>query len=308
MPPPLSVGTIASPTMLSGDYETRKSLVEMVAQSGIDHVFIADHVSFHTGMGMDGMLNAATVAAMHPTLKVCMGVYLLALRHPVPVARQLATLSQSAPGRIILGVGIGGEDRHEMEICGVDPATRGRQTNDCLEVIRGLMTGKPMSFKGEFFEFDNALIKPAVSPPIPIVVGGRADAAIRRAGLYSEGWLGIWCSPRRFIEATSQIETHARNAGRSDVNWNHGLQIWAGIDNDTSRAREILGREMQNFYQVPFKAFEKYTPCGSPQKIADSLKPFRDAGCRLFNIKPCAVTDEACIEGVAKIRELLTEY
>jgi hypothetical protein len=62
---------------------------------------------------------------------------------------------------------------------------------------------------------------------------------------------------------------------------------------------------MQAFYQMPFEAFEKYTPCGSPEKIADFLKVYRDAGCRLFNIKPCSVSDEASIEGVAKIRELL---
>ena len=305
MPQDIAVGTTASPAMLSGDFETRKSLINLVVQLQIDHVFLADHVSFHTGLGMDGLINAATISAMHPTLKVCIGVYLLALRHPVTVARQLATLSQSAPGRITLGIGVGGEDRHEMEVCGVDPATRGRQTDDCLEVIRALATGEPFSFKGDFFEIDNALIKPSVTPPMPILVGGRADAAIRRAGRYSAGWLGIWSSADRFGQVTAQVETHATDAGRTNVEWNHGLQLWAGLDDNKTRAREIISRKMQQFYQVPFTAFEKYCPYGSPEEIAAFLIPYRDKGCRLFNIKACAMTEEAEIEGVARIRELL---
>ncbi|MFT5011877.1 MAG: alkanesulfonate monooxygenase SsuD [Patiriisocius sp.] len=95
------IGTVASPGMLSGPLALRQDLISQVAESGIDHVFMADHVSFINGMGMDGMINAATIDAMHPTIKICIGVYLLALRHPVPVARQLATLAQSAPAELL---------------------------------------------------------------------------------------------------------------------------------------------------------------------------------------------------------------
>src|SRR5262245_30791762 len=118
--------------MLTGPLERRRALLERVAAAGLDHVFVADHVSFHAGFGMDGLLQAATLAATEPALDVVVGVYLLALRHPVPVARQIATLCESAPGRLVLGVGVGGEDRHEIEICGVDPKTRGRRTDESL--------------------------------------------------------------------------------------------------------------------------------------------------------------------------------
>ncbi len=304
----LQVGTIAAPAMLAGDFQDRQRLISMVSDAGIDHVFGADHVSFHTGLGMDAMVNAATIVAMHPTLKFCLGVYLLALRHPVPVARQLATLSNSAPGRIILGIGVGGEDRHEMEICGVDPKTRGRQTDDCLEVIRHLMTGEKYSFKGEFFEFSDALIKPAVSPQIPVLVGGRSDKAIQRAGRFSEGWLGLWCSPNRYQAALDEVQQYAEQFNRQDVNWQHGLQLWVGVDKDEAVAREVVAKEMQAFYQVPFEAFEKYSPYGSAEKIADFLRPYQAAGCQVFNIKACAKRDEDAIEAVGKIRALLAAH
>ena len=115
--------------MLTGPLETRRELLARVHASGLDHVFVADHISFFTGLGMDGLIQAATIAALEPNLQIHIGVYLLALRHPLPVARQIASLCESAPGRLVLGVGVGGEDRHEIEICGVDPATRGRRTN-----------------------------------------------------------------------------------------------------------------------------------------------------------------------------------
>ena len=78
-----------------------------------------------------------------PRLPVYNGVYLLPLRHPVLVARQLADIDRIAPGRLIFGVGVGGEDRREVAICGVDPATRGQRMNECLAIVRQLLTGAP---------------------------------------------------------------------------------------------------------------------------------------------------------------------
>ncbi len=104
-------------------------MVNLVADAGIDHMFFADHVSFRIGHGHDGMVISAALANLHPTLGIYLGVYLLALRHPVPVARQLANLAEMAPGRISFGIGVCGDDRHEVEVCGVDPRTRGKRTD-----------------------------------------------------------------------------------------------------------------------------------------------------------------------------------
>ncbi len=301
----IEVGTVAKPDMLSGDWQTRNRLLSEVTDSGIDQIFMADHVSFRGGGGQDAMINAATLAGMHPTIKICLGVYLLALRHPVPVARQLSSLSLSAPGRIILGVGVGGEDRHEMEVCGIDPKTRGRRTNECLEIIRGLSTGESLDFQGEFFQLEDVRIKPAVRPAIPMIVGGRSDAAIRRAGLYSEGWLGVWCSANRFAAAITEVEDIATGANRTDVNWRHGMQLWVGVNDNKDRARELVAKGMQDFYKMPFEAFEKYSPYGTAEEIAEFLMPYAENGCKLFNISPCAESASEGVAAVAKVRELL---
>lgn len=301
----LRVGPLASAAMLTGPHERRRALLGRVHAAGLDHVFMADHVSFFGGIGMDGLVQAATAAALQPDLGVQVGVYLLALRHPVPVARQIASLCESAPGRLVLGVGVGGEDRHEIEICGIDPRTRGRRTDECLRALQGLLSGEPYSHDCEFFRFEEARIRPSPDPPVPIVIGGRSAAAVRRAARYGDGWLGAWCSPQRYAEIASEIDAEAERIGRAGVPWRHGLQLWVGVDDERGRARERLARGMERLYRVPFERFEMYSPYGEPGEIADFLAPYVEAGCRSFNVMSVAASPEREIDATAEIAERL---
>ena len=298
----IRIGTLADAQMLTGPIEWRRALFARAREGGLDHVFVADHISFQTGFGMDGLVQAATAAALAPELTVYVGVYLLALRHPVPVARQIASIAESAPGRLVLGVGVGGEDRHEIEICGVDPRTRGRRTNECLVALRALLSGEPASHRCEFFAFENARIRPAPDPTVPIVIGGRSDAAVRRAARLGDGWLGVWCSPRRFREVVETVEAEGSDR---DVRWRHGLQIWVGVDDDRNEARRRLAARMEAMYRIPFERFERYSPFGRPAEIAAFLAPYAEAGCSEFNVMAMARSTEHAIDAVAEIREFL---
>ncbi|MDP6977259.1 MAG: LLM class flavin-dependent oxidoreductase [Myxococcota bacterium] len=302
-PRELQIGTLASPEILRSPQPVRLAFAREILDAGIDHVFVADHVSFHVGAGMDGLINAASLTALDPALRVCVGVYLLALRNPVTVARQLATLSETSPGQLIFGVGIGGEDRNEIAMCGIDPRTRGRRTDECLEVLNKLLLGEPVDHDGEFYRFERGWIEPRPEPRIPIVVGGRSAAAVERAGRHGDGWLGTWISPKRFEGVVEQLAPRF-SADRPPL---HGLQVWVGFDDDRERARDRLARGMEDFYKTPFAAFEKYSPYGRPEDVAAFLRPYRDAGCRLFNIMPLAASESAGIEGVAEVRRLLRE-
>ena len=114
------VGLFPTIAPLVGGEELR-TVLALAAEVGVDHLCVGDHVSFFVGAGSDGLTTATSLLVAQADLPVYVALYLLPLRHPVPVARQLATLAQLAPGRLTLGVGIGGEDPHELEICGVDP-------------------------------------------------------------------------------------------------------------------------------------------------------------------------------------------
>ena len=301
-----AVGVFPPLDVMAGGPGRLREFVAAADEAGFDHVCCGDHVSFFIGAGFDGMLAATALAAAHPTLPVYTAVYLLPLRHPVLVARQLADFASFAPGRLTFGVGVGGEDPHEVAICGVDPRTRGRRMDECLEIVRALLTGAPASYHGEFFDVDDALIVPAPSEPIPIIVGGRSDAAVRRVGRLGDGWLGIWNSPRRFAEVLKLVDEEAERAGRTDHPGRHGMQVWCGIGADHVEGRAALAPAMEAFYQIPFERFEKYSPAGAPDEIATFLAPYVDAGCTSFNLIPQAPDAQTAIDGAAEVKRLLT--
>jgi alkanesulfonate monooxygenase SsuD/methylene tetrahydromethanopterin reductase-like flavin-dependent oxidoreductase (luciferase family) len=297
------IGMFAPSVLEQGADATREFLVR-AADAGVDHVCCGDHVSFG-GMGFDGLVQAATLAMLHPTLPIYCGVYLLPLRHPVLVARQLADIAQLAPGRLILGTGIGGEDRHEVAICGVDPATRGKRMDECLAIVRKLLTGKPVTYRGAFFDVADAVIAPAPDEAVPLVVGGRSDAAIRRAGRLGDGWLGIWNSPRRFAAAVQMAADEADRVGRPDPPTRHAMQVWCGLADTRQAARACLAPAMEAFYQLPFERFERYCPYGTADDVADFLAAYAAAGCLEFNLILQAPDQDQAIAGTAAVKRLL---
>jgi alkanesulfonate monooxygenase SsuD/methylene tetrahydromethanopterin reductase-like flavin-dependent oxidoreductase (luciferase family) len=302
----IQVGMFAPIGPFASADEPHTAKLASIADSGIDHVCVNDHVSFFIGAGSDALINATSLLTYYEELPCYVALYLLPLRHPVLVARQLASIAELAQGRLTLGVGIGGEDRHELEVCGVDPKTVGRRMDESLQILRGLLDGKPVSFDGGFFSVQDALIIPAPAVPIPITVGGRSDAAVRRAGRFGDGWLAIWVSPRRFGSVVQQVAEHADQAGRDPSGFEHAINVWCGFGDNRDAARAPLAAGMQDFYQMPFEPFERYSPYGTPEDVADFLHPYIEAGCSVFNIIPCARDHETAVTAVAEVRQLLT--
>lgn len=282
--------------------EERAERLKRIADTGIDHLFTADHVSFHNGAGLDGLMTLAALSGIEPRLNLHLGVMLLALRHPMVAARQIANLAEIAPGRCSIGIGVGGEDRHEFEVCEVDPRTRGRRTDAALAIVRRLLAGETVDGDGEFFHFSQGQIRPTPPAPLPFVVGGRSDAALDRAAALGDGWLAAWCSGRRFAEGVQRVQ----DSGREPIGgWRHALQIWVGVGNSKDDALQHVAAGMEAFYQIPFAAFQKYTPAGTPQDIADFLRPYIEAGAHALNLTPCGASPEIEYETIAEVRALL---
>src|SRR5262249_8402757 len=220
------------------------------AAAGLDHVGSIDHVCFRGGEGIDGLITAAALAGIHPNIGLYVGVYQLPLRHPVLVARQLSTLAHFAPGRLTFGIGVAGEDAHEFENCGVDVHTRGRRTDESLALLRRLLTGGSVTFEGEFFQLRETRIWPPPRPPIPLIIGGRSDASMRRAGVLGDGWIGAFNSARRFSEAATIVAEHADRVGRGSVGWQHAMEVWCGFDTNVEAARDRLAGTVQRVIGV----------------------------------------------------------
>jgi alkanesulfonate monooxygenase SsuD/methylene tetrahydromethanopterin reductase-like flavin-dependent oxidoreductase (luciferase family) len=192
----------------------------------------------------------------------------------------------------------------EIDHSGVDPATRGARMDECLTVVRQLLTGAAVTFQGAFIDIEEAMISPAPAP-IPIVIGGRSDVAVRRAGRLGDGWLGVWISPRRFAAAAELAAEEAARAGRADPPARHAMQVWCGLAGSREAARGCLAPVMQAYYQLPFERFERYCPYGTAEDVAGFLAPYVAAGCAEFNLIPQSPDYGQAIAGVAAVKKLL---
>jgi alkanesulfonate monooxygenase SsuD/methylene tetrahydromethanopterin reductase-like flavin-dependent oxidoreductase (luciferase family) len=304
-PDPVRVGLRPPRQLFEDGAPALRAVVERAEAAGIDQLCVGDHITFQGGQGFDGLVQATALAALSHTVGVCTAVYLLPLRHPLPVARQVASLAQLAPGRFTFGVGVGGEDRHEVEACGVDPATRGRRTDESLTLIRRLFSGETVTTTDGFFPVNDVKILPTPDPPIPVIVGGRSSAALRRAALLSEGWLALWVTPERFGNGVAEVEATAADVGRAEVRWQHALQVWVGFGSSPKAATPGLAAAMEGLYRVPFEKFDRYSPRGTPEDVAAALAPFVDAGCRTFNLIPAGDDLIAVVDAAAEVRRLL---
>jgi probable F420-dependent oxidoreductase len=274
--------------------------------AGIDGVFSGDHITFH-GLGNDGLMNLAPIAAVTSKLLLRTSVYLLPLRHPLEVALQCAMLDQLSAGRFTLGVGVGGEDPGEFRALGLDPRARGRRADESLQLLRRLWSEDAVSFAGRHFRLEGVSLEPKPVFGVRVFVGGRSDAALLRAGRYGDGWTGLWVSVRRFKEAREKIAEAALAAGRDPAGIELGLQCWVGVGDDADVARALLGSRMEDFYRQPFEAFERYAPAGRPQEVAEFLASYIEAGARHLHLIPGEVEHGAVLEAAIAVREAIVD-
>ena len=304
--PTISVPTGAWNTRAGISPEEVLEAARKTEAAGIDGLFAGDHVTFY-GTGNDALINLAAVATVTERVQLMTSVYLLALRHPTPVALQCAMLDQLAGGRLVLGVGIGGEDPNEWWACGIDPKTRARRTDEALHIIRSLWTQEETTFEGKYFQLDKVRMqpKPFREEGIPISIGGRSDAALRRTARYGDAWTAIWVSARRMAEAREKIDEWAKEEGREDARIGLGLQVWYGLDDDRDEARRRLAKRMQGFYKIPFERFERYSPYGRPEEIAEFLVPYVEAGCDHFHLLAVQPNQDEVVEAALAVKTAL---
>ena len=160
----------------------------------------------------------AFLAGVTTSLVLATGVLVLPAHHPVVLAKRLATLDRLSKGRVRLCIGVGWM-REELEACGIDFDSRGRRTDECIDVMRALWADSApdgASFDGEFFRFSHAHTYPKPIRPagVPIHIGGHSPASIRRVARRGDGWqpLGLWGD--ELAAALERLEHEVETAGR----------------------------------------------------------------------------------------------
>lgn len=164
----------------------------------------------------DAFTTIAAMAAVTTRLRFATMVYILPLRHPLEVAKQVGTAALLSGGRVALGAGAGWI-REEYDALGVDFATRGRRYDEMIEVLRKAWTGAMVEHRGRCFELGAFQMSPAPAAPPPIWVGGTSDAALRRAARLGDGWIGTGQHPDELPQLLGRLRAHREKAGRAAV-------------------------------------------------------------------------------------------
>lgn len=156
----------------------------------------------------------AWIAGRTERIRLGTGILVLPEHHPLQLAKRVATIDALSGGRVFLGVGVGW-NREELEAVNVDPATRGARTDEGIEALRAVWEQDEVTFAGRFSSFERVRSHPKpVQPRVPILVGGHAEAAARRAGRLGDGFFPLGLSGELLDQRVAQVAEAARAAGR----------------------------------------------------------------------------------------------
>jgi probable F420-dependent oxidoreductase len=276
----------SSPTLRPPAEQFR--LVRRLEEWGFESVWAGDHLSFHNPI-FESLTLLASYVGITSRIKLGTAVYLLALRSPAVAAKMTATLDVLSGGRLIFGVGVGGENPREFELAGVPHRERGARVSEAIDVVRALWRDTPASFQGRFSRFEGVSIdpKPAQQPGPPIWIGGRSDAALLRAARQGDGWISYVINAERYARSAARIREEAGRAGRALTGFVNAHLAFVTIGPDYEKARETWVRLLSKRYAQDFGPLApKYGIIGTAAQCAEQLARFVEAGCACFVMNP----------------------
>jgi probable F420-dependent oxidoreductase len=196
--------------------------VDLLEASRVDSLWLPETVYTPAVEPFTGI---AFALARTTRLKAGSGISVLPGRHPVLVAKQLASLAGLAPGRVLPVFGLQPAAPAERDLFPVPAGQRAAVFDEALTLLRLLLTSPSVTFSGSFFSVDGASIGPLPGKPLDIWLGGTAPAGLRRVGRLADGWLGSLLTPDEAGTAVRVINEAAGAAGREVEPDHFGLSI-----------------------------------------------------------------------------------
>ena len=219
------------------------------------------------------------------------GIVIAPLYNPVLLAKLVGTMDLVSNGRVDFGIGISGQRGTQVEFDSVQVSvrTRGRRTNEMLEVMKRLWTEEHVTHHGRFFDFDDVTLlpRPVQQPHPPIWVSGRSDAAMRRAALLGDGWYPYLFTVRRLKRTNDAIREIAAEAGRDLTGFRWGLNQPMSLSFDPDAALAQAVANVGQRYVTPERSAEDLARAlcivGTPEDCVEAIRERVDAGVRDFN-------------------------
>jgi probable F420-dependent oxidoreductase len=279
----------------AGAAEGFAAAVDLLEQAGVDSLWLPENVYTPLVEPFTGM---AFALSRTRKLKAGSAISVLPGRHPVLVAKQLASLAGLAPGRVLPVFGLQPVQPAERGLFAVPAGQRAAVFDESLALLRLLLTSETVSFEGSFFSVSGASVGPLPAKPLDIWLGGSAPGGLRRVGRLADGWLGSLLTPAEAGAAVGVIQQAAADAGREVEPDHFGLSLPVAFDGIPEPMLASIGRRR---------------PDADPQTLVASgwagarsmLERYVEAGLSKFVVRPAAppASLDWFVDGL--VRELL---
>jgi len=260
-------------------------LAERAEELGFDSVWVGDSLTARPRI--DALTTLAAIGARTKRVRLGTAIYLAALRHPLLLAYQLASLDWMTGGRIDFGIGFGkrSEPSQEQEftILGLDQASRMSRSEEAVHVMRRLWRENDVAYYGAFTRFEHVTIepKPAQTGGVPVwLASNDVEAGLRRVGRMGDGWMNNIKSPEVYRLCWDKVRAYAADAGRDPDSIQPAcyFTLAAGGRDAFIEGQNFLARYYNRSYDAIAKAMLCVT--GSWDEVIDRLELYRQAGAR----------------------------
>jgi probable F420-dependent oxidoreductase len=266
--------------------------IDMCEAGGVDSIWQTDRIVGPRPF-LESMTTMAALAGRTRRMRFGMNVVSLAFRDPVLLAKQCATIDVLSEGRLLPAFGIGSPLAPEWQALGIDTKTRGRKTDECLEIICRLWREESVDFSGTFYKLTNVAIAPKpVQPDLPMWIGGSSDAAIRRTARIGTGWLSGGDPPAEAGRVVAAIKAAASDAGRSidEDHYGAGFAFHLG-----SRDAPGIGKAMDAYTKRTGRDATQAFVIGDADTILARVTEYVEAGVSKFVLRPLGDDDDTIL-------------
>jgi probable F420-dependent oxidoreductase len=251
----------------------------------IDSIWVSDRI-VSPRITLDPIVFMAYMASRMRNMKFGTSALVLPTRQPVVLAKQLATLDFLCKGRLLLVVGLGGEDTKDFEPTGVRKEERGGRGDEAIILMKQLWSEEKVNFQGKFYCVRDLTLlpRPYQKPGIPLWVGGRSRAALRRVSRLADGWLTSNATPTEVGEGIEAIRDFARGFGREIPEDHYGVLIPYYVAHSAEEALLSAGPSLRRRPDIPV---QEYAALGSPEAIRNRIQTYIRVGASKFVMRPC---------------------
>lgn len=265
-------------------------LAQTAERAGLDSVWVGD--SLTAKPRLEPLTTLSAVAQHTERVRLGTAVLLPALRHPVHLAHQAATLDFISGGRLILGAGVGGAfndaQRDEWRDAGVDASTRATRFEEVVHLVRELTTGEPVNFEGSHFRLDDVSIAPRSPQPggTPFLIAAHwragRDRQFHRAARLGAGVISISDYPDEYARVVERVEHHATELGRNDLERTFYMTVNIGAD--AAVMSEEADRFLNLYYGMNFWG-DRWGPYGPAELVSERIRRYEAAGAETMIVR-----------------------